>query len=213
LTKRLIVWMREPKDVGAEIARVSLEGELLSASGIAIGIQPLPYRIDYTLTTVSRFVTSELRVHAEGLDWHRSLKLTRKKDGAWSCSADSEGESGLPKAGGDPSGVSGSLDCDLGLCPLTNTMPVLRHGLLQGGEPVDQLVAWVSVPDLAVHPSHQRYSFVRPTDGGSIVRYESGSFAAELEFDDAGFVRYYPGLARQIGVQITANVPEMTEGG
>ena len=59
-----------------------------------------------------------------------------------------------------PAAASGSLDCDLGLSPVTNLMPVLRHGLLSGGDAFQLTAAWVSVPDLGVHADGQRYDFV-----------------------------------------------------
>ena len=93
-----------------------------------------------------------------------------------------------------------ALDCDLALSPLTNTMPVLRHGLLSGGGPIDFVMAWVSVPDLAVHLSPQRYTFMSREGDRSLVRYESGSrdFVAELVFDSDGFVIAYPGIGRRV---------------
>ena len=95
--------------------------------------------------------------------------------------------------------MRGAIDCDLGLCPLTNTMPVRRHGLDQAGER-DFLMAWVSVPDLGLHPSEQRYEHVRRHDHGAIVRYvgRHRDFVGELEFDADGLVHHYPELARRI---------------
>ena len=40
----------------------------------------------------------------------------------------------------------------------TNTMPVLRAGLLEAAaQPHDFVMAWVAVPDITVHRSEQRY--------------------------------------------------------
>ena len=55
-------------------------------------------------------------------------------------------------------------------------------------------MAWVSVPDLAVSASEQRYE---PLDRG-VVRFRSGSFSADLELDADGFVVRYPGLAERV---------------
>jgi uncharacterized protein len=101
--------------------------------------------------------------------------------------------------GGDMTTFNEALDCDLAFSPLTNSMPVLRHGLLEGGGPVDFLMAWVAVPDLSVHASRQRYTFVRKTGDVSVVRYESESrdFVAELTFDAEGLVIDYPGIGRR----------------
>ena len=79
-------------------------------------------------------------------------------------------------------------------------MPVLRHRLLSGGGPVDLLMAWVSVPDLGIFPSRQRYTLVRRASQAIVVRFESldNPFVADITFDDHGLVRDYPGLARGI---------------
>jgi uncharacterized protein len=80
---------------------------------------------------------------------------------------------------------------DLGYSPLTNTLPILRDGLLEGGEPRDYVMALVDVPSLEVARSEQRYEPFAP----GLVRFRSGDFTAMLELDDDGFVVRYPGLA------------------
>jgi hypothetical protein len=96
--------------------------------------------------------------------------------------------------------VAGALDCDLAYSPLTNSMPVLRHGLLEGGGPIELLMAWISLPDLRVTPSVQRYRFVRKAGEFSIIRYESASrdFIADLRFDSDGLCVDYPGIGRSV---------------
>ena len=83
---------------------------------------------------------------------------------------------------------------DLGYSPLYNSLPVLAHDLHLGGGVRDFTMTWIDVPSLAVRLSRQRYE---PLDPGC-VRYREGSFAADIEFDDEGFVTYYPGLAERI---------------
>jgi hypothetical protein len=185
---------------GTELARVHIEGTTLSARGLAIGIQPVPYRLGYVLTTVDQFITHSLTVRAQGDGWRRALILERSDGGAWSCTAETHGSAPLPPPGGDLRALTGALDCDLAFSPLTNTLPVLRHALHRGGGPLDFLMAWVSVPDLAVTPSPQRYTFVRHDPNARIVRFESldDAFIAHVAFDDDGLVVDYPGLARLV---------------
>ncbi len=61
-------------------------------------------------------------------------------------------------------------------------------------------MAWVSVPDLAVRASRQRYAFVRREPHARIVRFESldGTFVADIGFDRHGLVLDYPGIARLV---------------
>jgi uncharacterized protein len=193
------VWAKD-QPFGAELADMTLWQGTLSATGFAIGTEPVPYRLEYQLETTKDFVTRRLRARSWGNEWHRWLDLQRDASGTWSSESVSEGDPILPFAGGDMEHISGALDCDLGLSPLTNSMPVLRHRLLEGGGPIDFLMAWVSVPDLSVHRSLQRYTFIRREPDADIVRYENrdGTFTADLSFDDAGVVIDYPGLARRV---------------
>ena len=84
---------------------------------------------------------------------------------------------------------------DLGYSPLFNSLPVLAHGLHRGGGALDFVMTWVSVPDLEIAESHQRYD---PLSGEGLVRFVSGSFEAAIEFDRDGFVVHYPGLADRV---------------
>jgi uncharacterized protein len=170
-----------------EIAAVELDGDALTARGTAVRAAPEPCTVSYRLETLDRFVTASLSVAAWGAGWSRSLELRRDADGAWSA-----------EPGGVLPDLDGALDCDLAYCCLTNTMPVLRHRLHGRVGSVDLLVAWVSVPDLRVRASRQRYRHLARAGGGAVVRYESGTFAADVEFDGAGFVVDYPGLARRV---------------
>jgi hypothetical protein len=53
---------------------------------------------------------------------------------------------------------------------------------------------WVSVPGLEVHEQRQRYE----PAGARVVRFRSGSFVADIEFDAAGLVTRYPDLAERL---------------
>ena len=189
MARRSIVWVKDDP-VGAEYAAITISREGLTASGTAIGTSPSGYRLDYKLETGSRFVTRRLSVTARGEGWRRRLDLTRLRSGRWVCA-------GITS---DMTALAGALDCDLALSPLTNTMPVLRHGLLEGGGALEFLMAWVSVPDLQVIPSVQRYRFLRRSGRFSIIRYESESrdFVAELTFDSDGVCLNYPGIGHSV---------------
>lgn len=83
---------------------------------------------------------------------------------------------------------------DLGFSPVFNSLPVLAG--LAG--PRDYVMAWVSVPDLDVRRSDQRYEPVRP----GVIRYRGshrpGVPHFDLEFDADGLVVVYPGLAERV---------------
>ncbi len=79
---------------------------------------------------------------------------------------------------------------DLAASPLFNSLPVLR-GL---DEATDFVMTFVDVPSLEVSRSEQRYEPL----GDGAIRYSSGSFVAEIEFDWEGFVTRYEGLAERV---------------
>ncbi|WP_031481048.1 putative glycolipid-binding domain-containing protein [Streptomyces bicolor] len=181
-TSRVITWEVSASN-GLETAWAELGADALRTRGRAVGTSPQPYWISYELDTADGFVTRRLRVTAESADGVRTLELRHDGAGRWTANGER-----LPD-------VEGALDCDLGLCPLTNTMPVLRHGLhLSPGER-KFLMAWVSVPDLTVLPSRQTYTHL----GQGRVRFVSGDFRSDITFDGDGFVMDYPGMATRFG--------------
>ena len=179
--ERLVIW-RGIGDWRAEACWVRIDGERLLATGTQLGATPEPYRLDYTLRTGPRFVTESLDLSVVRAGVLRRLRLVREPDGRWSADDAPVSE------------VEDALDCDLGLCPLANTMPILREELLApGAEPRDFVMAWVDVPELTVHRSEQRYE---PIDERHVRFVGLGtSFVAELECDEDGLVERYPGLA------------------
>ena len=88
-------------------------------------------------------------------------------------------------------GLDGADFFDVGFSPLFNSLPVLRDGLLERGPARDYVMRWVDVPSLEVSRSNQRYEPL----GDRRVRFASGDFAADIVFDEAGFVLDYPGIA------------------
>jgi hypothetical protein len=79
---------------------------------------------------------------------------------------------------------------DLGFSPLFNSLPVLA-GL---EKTTDFVMTFVRVPSLEVVRSDQRYEPV----GDRVVRYRSGSFVADISFDEDGFVTHYEHLAERL---------------
>ena len=159
------------------------------------------YSLDYRLETGPDWVTTELDVRARGDGWWTSLLLRRSARGKWSAVWHGEGMGSLPTELPD---LESALDCDLSLCPLTNTMPILRHDLVGASHRGDKsahdlLMAWVSVPDLAVARSQQNYAVSDPIDeGGALVEFSSTDFRTTIEVDADGLGVNYPGLGRRV---------------
>jgi hypothetical protein len=182
-----------------EAAEVELGEEGLRASGSQLGAEPAAFRVDYRLEAPEGYVTRELELTATAEGWSRHLLLSHDGSGAWHADVSDEGDVPGGAWNGELPDLSGALDIDIENSPLTNTMPILRHGFQREGSG-DFVMAFVRMPTLRVEASPQRYEHIRPTDRGSVVRYISrdGDFTADLEIDTDGLLEFYPRLARRI---------------
>ena len=196
MTTRAVGWAIEDGG-GEEWATVEIDADRILATGVASAREPEPYSLTYDLRTGSGFVTEQLTGEARGAGWLRTLDLRRASHGAWTART-----GGDTRAAGEAMPhLDGALDCDLGRCPVTNTMPVLRHGLLASDGSFDFTMAWVSVPDLVVHRARQRYTVLGGAPGGGrLIRFESleSDFTSDLVFDADGLVVDYPQMAHRL---------------
>ena len=170
--ERLQIW-RGLDAWRAESAYVRIDGDRLTAHGTQLGAEP--YRLDYRLVTGAEFVTERLELSVLDGGGLRRLRMVRHPDGIWRAD-----DRPLPE-------LDGALDCDVLNSPIFNTMPFLRHAMGTGGEPRDLVMAFVTVPELAVRRSEQRYTPL----GDGRVNYASGDFSADIHYDEDGLVRLY----------------------
>lgn len=183
-TAKLHVWA-VTDTAGFEAAWVDLDGMQLRAKGRTAGQLPVPYWLSYELLTGPDAATSRLIATAATAESTYHLDLSR-------------GDHGWEIDGQAAPQLIDALDCDLAFSPLTNTMPIIRHGLHLGDAHRDFVMAFVEVPELRVSVSHQSYTYLASSDSGSTVRFSSGDFSADLLIDPDGFVIDYPTLAHRI---------------
>ena len=201
MAQRLLSWTGVGDPQRIENASVALHGESMRAIG---GACAEAFTTSWALDIADGWLTRALRVAVRGFGWSRSLDLTRSPTGEWSAVVARHGEVDLPEPGlADPGSVAGAVDCDLALCPVTNTMPIRRLRLLDREVDDTHLVmAWVEVPSLRVLRSDQVYASAAP-EGERRVKYTSYSrnVSPHLTVDADGLVIDYPGLARRLRPQ------------
>ena len=162
---------------GAEYCVVSRSraGWRVRGSVVAV-VNDEPLRVEYQITCASDWRTRGVRVETFAGDERRSLHMTA-----------SEGRWLLPT--GERADLRGCVDVDLGVTPMTNTLPIRRLRLAVG-ERARVTAAWVRFPSLELRPLAQTYTRL----GERAYRYESDTgFRADLEVDEQGFVVSYPG--------------------
>jgi hypothetical protein len=62
---------------GVEFAEIAIAEDRLTARGVALGMAPLPYRLDYELETSAGFTTAQLRLTPRCETCHRELDFRR----------------------------------------------------------------------------------------------------------------------------------------
>jgi hypothetical protein len=122
-------------------------------------------------------------IHVTGVE--PALVLASDGDGRWHDGA-----------GAQVAALDGAIDIDITATPFTNTLPIRRLRLSQGGA-AEIAVAYVSLPGLGVTLERQRYTRL---DNGRHYRFESldGGFTRDIEVDADGLVVSYPGLFRRV---------------
>jgi hypothetical protein len=145
-------------------AHVMLEHDWFRARGVSLTPS---YSLHYERVPASRWVTRELTLHVHADTGPHVLMLGLTADGEWTANRTGIVPGYEP---GPLPDLSDADDCDLALCPLTNTMPILRNDLVgraRRRQPAtsEYVMAWVSVPDLTVHRSEQRYAVSDPGRG------------------------------------------------
>jgi len=193
--ERLLVWAVDETG-GFDGCWAAVDGTRLVADGRSVGQRPSAWSLAWRLETGDDFVHRRLVAESRWAGGSAQLDLEREPtSGAWTVN-------GEPRPD-----LAEALDCDLMACPLTNTMPVLRHGLHR--EPGDRtfLMAFVRMPSLTVVPNRQRYTHIRTLPDGAIVRYRSGRFSSDLTIDRDGFVVDYPQLGRRVPSRSGATGP------
>jgi hypothetical protein len=138
------------------------------------------YAVRFEIALDDRWRTREARVASDTVAGPRATVLRSDGDGRWTV----DGES-APQ-------LDGLIDVDLEASACTNTLPIHRLAPRRG-EVTKAPAAYVRALDLFVTRLDQTY---RRLDD---VRYEytseGGDFRAVLEYDAAGLIVDYPGIA------------------
>jgi uncharacterized protein len=186
-TPRMLAWsIHETAGFDTAWATLDPAGRTLLASGRASGLRPQPYWLAYEFESDPEFVTRRMWVEARSAAGTVTLDL-RRVDDRWTVNGEARPD------------LDAALDCDLAACPLTNTMPILRHRLNEGPGDRTLVMAFIQVPGLRVVRSEQRYRHLyRLPNGSAVVRYRSSGFEDDLTVDPDGFVLDYPKLGRRV---------------
>ena len=131
----------------------------------------------------------------------RALVGGRSSEGPHQVAIESDG-AGSWEIDGEPAPeLDGCLDLDVEASSLTNAFPVRRLNL-ETGTRVDAPAAYVRSAGLRVERLEQQYERIADGDGGR-RRFDylspGDGFGCVIEYDEAGIVLDYPGIAARVG--------------
>jgi len=188
MTESRIVRWKPWSGEGLEHVELQFLGDdAVNVHSVAIGQEGgTPFGVHYHLLLRSGWEFQNLTLDTARPGFPQ-LSLSRR-NGVWTNVTTGEA---LPE-------LDGCIDLDISATPLTNSLPIHRLGLGEG-ESAEILVAHLAAPDFVPKPVRQRYTGIL---GGSRYRFESldgSGFTADLDVDEDGLVRDYPGLFRRVG--------------
>ena len=179
---RTVRWAPADRD-GLEHFELNSDADGFTAAGVVVGTTEdgRPYGVTYRATLNPDWTFAALRIERPN---EPMIVVMRDRAGAWSSP-----DGPLP-------GLAGCPYIDLVFTPFTNSLPINGLGL-SAGEGKDITVAHFDWPALEPRVAHQRYTCL---EKGRRYLYEDATFdfSAELEIDENGLVRSYPGLFRRI---------------
>jgi hypothetical protein len=186
-------WLDRP---GLESASIRFTDDAVVLDGVAVTVfDATPLRFRYSVLTDSSGQVRDASIQLEWQGATKKARLTRDQFG-WTVDED-------PRAD-----LAGCIDIDIMGSPSTNTLPVRRFAWVPG-EPREFRMAYIRLPDLAVVPMAQRYTFlgglrtaraaggqVGPPAHADLRRFEycsvDSGFRAEITVDEEGVVVDYP---------------------
>lgn len=168
-----ILWRRLDRE-GHDFC--SLDGTRLGGVAL-IEHDGAPCRIRYEVECDATWRTRWTQVHGFVGERAVDVAITADEDGTWRLN------------GAEVDSVAECVDVDLNFSPSTNTLPIRRLQLAVGEE-AEVRAAWLRFPSFELEPLVQRY---RRLDEFT-YHYESGTFSAEVQVNNAGLVTTYEGF-------------------
>jgi len=168
-----------------EFAMVHPSATGVELSGTIVAIhEDTPLEVRYLIHCDADWKTRAVSIEQRlGLE-QSTLSLTVDETGKW-----------IDRRTGPISAVTGCLEVDLELTPITNSLPINRLKLAIGQQE-EIAVAWIRFPTLEV--VHARQSYERLSDRTYRYRSLASGFTADIDVDEIGLTVRYEGIWERI---------------
>ncbi len=185
MKSRTVVW--EPVEYRGMEYLMLKEGEpSVSVESTILGVEDgNGFRLDYQVRCDADFSVRTVQLRMAG---GAIVALNGDGQGNWT----DEVGNAMPK-------FAGCIDIDITATPFTNTLP-MRRVAWDVGQSREFKMLYITVPELTLTVSEQRYTCLDKTEAGARFLFElvDGSFSAELPVDADRLVLDYPGLFKRL---------------
>ncbi len=174
-------WRHEEARTGFEVTRFRRHDGGWRVEGASTAVEDgVAWAVRYSLTVSPQWTLRRARIGGLGPSGPQELDVEADGRGHW-------------RLDGHPAPhLDGCLDLDLEASAMTNTFPVHRLALAPG-ERAEAPAAYVRAADLGVDRLEQTYEHLAPGRYGYAA--PAFGFACVLEYDGAGLITRYPGIA------------------
>lgn len=185
MKKRTVVW--EPVEYrGIEYLNLKERQPIVSVESVILGVEEAGvFRLDYRVRCNVGFSVRIVHLSMAG---GTLLTLNSDGHGNWT----DEVGNAMPQ-------FDGCIDIDITATPFTNTLPI-RRVQWEVGQSREFKMLYITVPELTLSVSPQRYTCLEKTADGARFHFEvlDTGFTAELPVDADGLVLDYPGLFKRL---------------
>lgn len=184
ITPCALVWRRILDNGSMEFANAAPWGGGFELTGTIVAVHERePLEVKYRLQCGPDWSTRAVSIEQRRGFQRSALSLAVDDAGAWSDSR------------GKLDSLTGCLDVDLELSPITNSLPINRLNL--GVGQVEEIaVVWVRFPTLEI--VHARQSYERLSDRTYRYRSLGSGFTADIDVDESGLTIRYEGIWERV---------------
>ena len=173
-----------------EFANVAPSGSGFELTGTIVAVHERePLEVKYRLECGPDWSTRAISIEQRRGFQRSTLSLAVDDAGAWSDSRTGRLDS-----------LTGCLEVDLELTPITNTLPINRLKLAIG-QREEIAVAWIRFPSLEI--IHARQSYERLSDRTYRYRSLGSGFTADIDVDEIGLTIRYEGIWERVAAATT----------
>jgi uncharacterized protein len=190
ITPCALVWRRVLDNGSMEFANVAPSGSGFELTGTIVAVHERePLEVKYRLECGPDWSTRAISIEQRRGFQRSTLSLAVDDAGAWSDSRTGRLDS-----------LTGCLEVDLELTPITNTLPINRLKLAIG-QREEIAVAWIRFPSLEI--IHARQSYERLSDRTYRYRSLGSGFTADIDVDEIGLTIRYEGIWERVAAATT----------